>query len=383
MKRSTINAALAVSCIAWLGAGAWSVIPKDYLFKTVDEYRRVDSSVNDRGQQAILQPNSYNNPAITLGFLAMAIASGVCLASNLEDKPVNEVEKPVSRSQPNQQVATPIVIKNNVRATAISRPNPAQSAQAKKSFTPETIFEEADPHSWRTTLHEVNCLLIYGEQGAGKTTYAEAEAREREDLGHKVYVLDPHREFGAWDGLEVIGDGMDYLAIDEKLQFVKDLVKSRYKQRASIPNFDPQPISVFCEEFTNWSDRCKNSDEFFSGSLSDFRKAKVHVVFVSHGDTLGNLTKKVGMAGNRDRGMVKLEMIGADGPNGKTIPSGTAILTRPRQQPITVSVPNLSKASGDRNAVVEPEESVDDLIAELDRIAAIGKDNVLPFARTA
>lgn len=386
MKKSTVNLLLGISCAAWLGAAGWSVLPRDVLFKSADEYRRVDSSVNDHGQQTVLQPSSYNNPIATLAFLGMAIASGVGLASNLEDEQPKSEETPVALLRAQQQVAAPVIIKNNVRATAVSKPNPVtvvQSPQKRKDFTPEPILEELDPFAWRKTLHEVNCLLIYGEQGAGKTTYAEAEAKERENLGHKVYILDPHREYEAWDGFEVIGDGMDYFAIDDKLQFIKDLVKSRYIQRASVPDFDPQPISIFCEEFTNWSDRCKNSDEFFSGSLSDFRKVRVHVVFVSHGDTLGNLTKRVGMAGNRDRGMVKLEMIGADGPNGKTTPSGTAVLTRPRQQPITVSVPNLSKASRDRSSTVEPEEPMEDAMEELDRILAIGKDNVVPFARTA
>jgi hypothetical protein len=197
------------------------------------------------------------------------------------------------------------------------------------------------------TLHEVNCLLIYGQQGAGKTTYVDMEINERKKLGHQILVFDTHREYGAWDGLEVVGDGMDYEAIDTELANVNSLIKSRYQQRATVKGFNPQPMTIVCEEFTDWAIKCQSSDEFFLSALKDCRKVRIHVIFVAHARTMSVLTKKSGMSVMFENGSTKLEILGKPSATGVTIPSGFADLyndPNDSKKAVRVAIPDLSKS---------------------------------------
>jgi dephospho-CoA kinase len=56
-------------------------------------------------------------------------------------------------------------------------------------------------------------VLIYGAPGSGKTTFAEQEVKRLLECGYQVIVCDPHAAFGAWQGCEVVGGGMNYDAI--------------------------------------------------------------------------------------------------------------------------------------------------------------------------
>lgn len=162
--------------------------------------------------------------------------------------------------------------------------------------------------SWGSDLLGYPTILVYGPQGAGKTTFSAWLIRERRKAGHQIKILDPHREFGQWDGLEVYGDGMDYEAIDRQLAWFTSEIKKRYTARAQSSHYKPQPITVLCEEFTSWSDRCESSSDFFRESLSDIRKIGLHVVFVSHARTLTGLGGSKGLAAARDAGLLELEL---------------------------------------------------------------------------
>jgi hypothetical protein len=287
-----------------------------------------------------LNYRSYNNP-VAMGITgAIALVSFGFMVKELSDKPL--IQMPTQSAQSTQ--APQFVNNVNVRNVAVSRPS-QERTQSKQEYTPDLVPTDSDPYAWMETLHEVNCLLIYGEQGAGKTTYVEYEVKCRKELRHQILVLDPHREYGAWDGLEVVGDGMNYQAIDDELGNINALIKSRYEQRATIPNFNPQPMTIICEEFTKWSAKCPNSDDFFSASLSDCRKVRVHVVYVAHARTMGALTKKVGMSAMFENGSTKLEILGKKNELGKTIPSGFADLYDSRDsKPKRVAIPDLSKS---------------------------------------
>jgi hypothetical protein len=226
-----------------------------------------------------------------------------------------------------------------------------------------------NPYAWMETLHEVNCLLIYGQQGAGKTTFVDMEIEARKALGHQVLVFDAHREYGAWEGLEVVGDGMDYESIDTELSNVNALIKSRYEQRATVKNFNPQPITIVCEEFTDWAIKCQSSDDFFLSALKDCRKVRIHAIFVAHARTMGVLTKKAGMSQMFENGATKLEILGKPNALGKTVPSGFADLyndPRDSKKAVRVAIPDLSKK--------ESIDELDDLFED-----EIPNDKVIPI----
>jgi hypothetical protein len=77
-------------------------------------------------------------------------------------------------------------------------------------------------------------VLLYGPQGSGKTFLAEEEIKERKQAGHKVTALDPHAGFNSWRDCEVVGAGMDYGAIDAKLEWFAAEVKRRYKLHQNL-----------------------------------------------------------------------------------------------------------------------------------------------------
>jgi hypothetical protein len=296
-----------------------------------------------------------------------ALVSFGFMVKQLSDKPL--IDMPAQQAQP-QSAIPPIVNNINVRNTAINRND---RAQPKREYTPDLVDNSnKDPYAWMDLLHEVNCLLIYGQQGAGKTTFIENEINARKALGHEVLVFDTHREYGAWEGLEVVGDGMDYDAIDAELANVNSLIKARYQQRATVKGFNPQPMTIICEEFTDWAIKCQSSDEFFLSALKDCRKVRIHVIFVAHARTMGVLTKKAGMSVMFENGSTKLEILGKPNALGKTIPSGFADLyndPNDTKKAVRVAIPDLSSRTSDL---------IDDLFVDENPI-----DNVIPLRRQA
>jgi hypothetical protein len=203
-------------------------------------------------------------------------------------------DKPALSSQ-TQQAIPPASEPTKVQEPASSAPVPTASSTLS-------------PEQWTANLMEYPSILIYGPQGAGKTSTAAWLIRERIKLGHRIKILDPHRSYGQWDGLECLGDGMDYEAINEELQSFTEEIKSRYKTRASVPNYNPPKLTLVCDEFTQWAKKCGHSATFFEESLTDIRKINLHVLFISHARTLTGLGGSSGLAATRDAGLLELEL---------------------------------------------------------------------------
>jgi hypothetical protein len=215
------------------------------------------------------------------------------------------------------------------------------------------------------TAHDIlrECLaypavLIYGPQGSGKSTLAKWFINERMKAGHMIEVLDPHAAYGAWKGLPVSGAGMDYAACNERLQHFAALVKARYTELAKRPEYNPKPLTVVTEEFTNWSSHCPDASAFFASSMSDIRKIAMHSLFIAHGRTLTSLGGKAGVAAQRDQSLLEIEMLGTIGEGGKAVPTGYCNIYYPGQKdtPIRVAVPNF-----DPDAEMVPPVVVEDI----------------------
>ena len=190
-------------------------------------------------------------------------------------------------------------------------PADGESVKAQERTVSErvpTVSSILSPEQWTPDLMGYPSILIYGAQGAGKTSTAAWLIRERIKQGHLLKVLDPHRSFGQWDGKECIGDGMDYDAINEELFAFTDEIKARYKTRASVPNYDPPKLTLVCDEFTQWAKKCSHSATFFEESLTDIRKINLHVLFISHARTMTGLGGSSGLAATRDAGLLELEL---------------------------------------------------------------------------
>jgi hypothetical protein len=198
-----------------------------------------------------------------------------------------------------------------------------------------------DAHSILTECLAYPCILIYGPQGSGKSTLAKWLIAQRLQAGHDVEILDPHAAYGAWPGLAVHGSGMDYAACNGRLLAFADMVRARYAEMAKRPNYNPKPLTVLTEEFTNWSAHCPAAPDYFASSLSDIRKINMHSVYVAHGRTLTSLGGKAGVAEQRDQSLLEIEMLGTIGPGGKAVPTGMCRIYYPgrKNDPVEVAVP--------------------------------------------
>jgi hypothetical protein len=252
-------------------------------------------------------------------------------------------------------------------ATLESISNPGDKVDSVAT-TPELPDQTTGPKM--PVLTNYPSVLIYGAPGSGKTTFAEQEVKRRLEAGHKVIICDPHAAYGAWAGCEVVGGGMDYAAIDAKLEWFATEVRRRYKIIESQPNPTFQPLTLCCDEFTNWAGRCSAAGEFFQSALSDIRKAKMFGLIVSHTRTMAGLANAAGMAKLRDEALLEVELLGQQCPKtGNAVPRYKAVVKlpgRPLNKRFILQVPKLSEP---HNHLPTKQDS-----SYLDPIARLGRN---------
>jgi energy-coupling factor transporter ATP-binding protein EcfA2 len=447
MKKSALNLILGVSCLGWLGAAGWSAMPRDYLFTEASQVREVDVSVNDHGKSAILQPRSYNNPAITFAFLAMAGLSGVALAKSLEAENPAKVEEAPVVPHTQQQVATPIVIRNtNVQRTSAPRPQPVAVSKTPLKLD-EEIYEDDEPIAVteyskgvftgdiigeiiRTSLH----ILIATKSGAGKSTTLKALIHRlmTDKPGATFNIVDPKTT--DWFGLQRTTDVVTYLgsgtsseqldtAIEainktsEKLKQRKKAMQSALKSGANKPKF-AQHYLVLDEWYKVLADikRLKREDEFsepLGEIVSMGRELGIQLILVS----VSHLCKEIGFSGpvrecfsvlaqgrvgeNNDVGYAPITRALNDaylfqdrqqsGLLQQQLAQAIAMAKKQGDRPVLLTtmgipkialMPDLKHLDGfrfDSEKSEESDEPMEDSMDELDRILAIGKDNVVPL----
>ena len=225
---------------------------------------------------------------------------------------------------------------------SISNPGDKVDPQANSPELPDQTVGPKMP-----VLTNYPSVLIYGAPGSGKTTFAEQEVKRRLEAGHRVIICDPHAAYGAWAGCEVVGGGMNYAAIDAKLEWFASEVRRRYKRIESEPNPTFQPLTLCCDEFTNWAGRCSAAGEFFQSALSDIRKAKMFGLIVSHTRTMAGLANAAGMAKLRDEALLEVELLGQQCPKtGNAVPRYEAVIKlpgMPLNKRFILQVPKLSE----------------------------------------
>lgn len=225
---------------------------------------------------------------------------------------------------------TPFLLSGTQTLAGITDPSDKVSDQTASAIEPEQPEQADGPKIPRLTNYPA--VLIYGPPGSGKTFFAEEEIKRRKEAGHKVTALDPHAGFNSWRDCEVVGAGMDYPTIDAELAEFASEVRRRYKRIRIEPNPQFQPWTFVCDEFTNWASRCKASGDFFQAALSDIRKAKMYVIFVSHARTLAGLGDAKGMAATRDAALLEIELLGKiDSETTEAVPRFEALVKLPGQ----------------------------------------------------
>ncbi|MFB2832951.1 helicase HerA domain-containing protein [Floridanema evergladense] len=226
---------------------------------------------------------------------------------------------------------------------------------------PEEAEQTNSEYAWSNDLLGYPSVLIWGPQGSGKTSFAEWLVAERLKLGHEIIICDPHREYGQWEGLKVVGDGMDYEAIDKELVSYTSKIKERYKQRAKTKNYNPVPITIICDEFTGWADRCEGAADFMAECLTDIRKVNMHALFIAHAKTNIATGGKKGMSKTKEAGLLELELEAKVNPETrKASPKLKGKLRYPGmadKDRIAVKIAHWMKVSSDFKSLVKQSKS--------------------------
>jgi hypothetical protein len=128
-------------------------------------------------------------------------------------------------------------------------------------------------------------LMIIGEKGTGKSTLAQYLGYS---LGGHIKVYEPEGTPEDWNGLEVIGKGEDWDAINEAMQADLEHISSQMKRRrergdAALAGSDRVIIG---EEYPEIAAKCNASEEWLDRHARRGRKALVRLILLSQFDRI-------------------------------------------------------------------------------------------------
>lgn len=182
-------------------------------------------------------------------------------------------------------------------------------------------------------------LLVFGEQGSGKTTFVAFLITLRKlYLNHEIWVADPHANdnHDLWVASDTItGYGWDYEGIGKQIDV--------YFERLQVK--DKYPITAVWDEYTNYDSRIEGGDKgFVQSALADARKALIYNIMISHGDTNAAQGGSKGTSKMRERGQTSILLLGEPDPLGQVRPRGLGTISglfkdnkgKPLDTPITV-----------------------------------------------
>jgi energy-coupling factor transporter ATP-binding protein EcfA2 len=126
-------------------------------------------------------------------------------------------------------------------------------------------------------------VMILGEMGTGKSTLAQYLAYT---VGGQIKVYEPEGTPTDWKGLEVIGKGEDWDAIDEALADDLDDLSNQMKLRTERGDgsLEGTEKCIIAEEFPEIVSKCEHSTEWLERHARRGRKARRFLVLLSQYD---------------------------------------------------------------------------------------------------
>ena len=125
-------------------------------------------------------------------------------------------------------------------------------------------------------------VIIAGPSGSGKSTLAKHLIAARSD--GQVIIIDPHSPSKIL-GIDVIGSGRNYKAIEAALESLIQLMNTRYSDLSIRQN----RVSVFIDEWTGIRENIPKAGELLKTLLVESRKVNIHLVVLVHSLTVSTL----------------------------------------------------------------------------------------------
>jgi hypothetical protein len=218
-------------------------------------------------------------------------------------------------------------------------PPPQTMPTSHNSFSLKAEPDDA----WLDRLIAPSVLLVFGGDGSGKTSMALELLRRRQRAGHQTIALDPHANPNKWPGCEVVGGGLDFYKIEAAIDSLMQIRKHRYQQirTGEVAPCGFPPITFVMEEMTDWKASVSNVDLLIN-KAGDYRKANIHLLMVSHGDTMGQIGAPDGSNEIIKNCFTKLRLFSKPGADGRPIPAMKGEVQYPLQQWESVQVPRFA-----------------------------------------
>jgi hypothetical protein len=371
MASGTVAAVLGFSVIGAMGGIGIALIAAQYLLKW-NANRRQDWEAIESGRYAHLlnaaEAKQYQRIYGQENYQA-ALQGDYAHAEPALQAAIDVPVVCIESNQPEQAEAT--AEPKNLMTVADDSPSSSSGETREPSIAATEPISTAD-YAWAKDLLHFPAVLIWGPQGSGKTSFAAWLLHQRIAAGHLAWVCDPHKEYGQWQGLKVVGAGMDYLDCDRAMLSFANTVKQAYKARSEQPSYKPTRETVLVEEFTNWSSRCENSADFFAAALSDLRKIKKSVIFVAHDRSLVALGNAKGFSKARNNGLLELQLEATIDPaTGEPMPTLKGKLKYPGKAAIEVEIS--TEMNGSMNFTsgvtqpIQPQQDVRDRLENIFR----------------
>lgn len=200
----------------------------------------------------------------------------------------------------------------NFFASVVTRLFPAQKAEPPKLTSTSPVTEmlqgnaivepvttpvvKANKQWFSTLVDKAVHVLIIGETGSGKSVAAKAILTARAKRGEDIIILDPHARPSTWNGLDAIGKGRDYQAIEQMIAILKAELDRRYKEYANDDNYTPKRLNIFVDEVPSIAAYCDSWQEFFTVISCEARKVNMSLICLSQ----SRLVDMLGIKGRSD-----------------------------------------------------------------------------------
>jgi hypothetical protein len=174
----------------------------------------------------------------------------------------------------------------------------ATHAEAYDITETDTIYEplpalQDSPQSDTTAIaHSVDLLdiingrhvLILGSTGTGKSTLAQWIAQQKNAV---VKVYDPDATPQEWEGIEVVGRGGDFGAVEDAMQVDLKTLESRAIIRGKRGDKGiTDELCIICEEFPAIASECESAATWMGKLARRGRKPKMFIIVLSQANNV-------------------------------------------------------------------------------------------------